>query len=171
MAFIALVLLSFGSCLVAMIIAPFVGSAHIDFRMALTDSSSLDGDVLCRVRLPRTCFAAMGGGALAIAGVVFQAVPRNPLASPFTLSISGGSSLGAVLGIRLGWDISVLGVSFLPFASFAGALLVILLVYALFQSPRYFSPLTPPLSWVLINFMCTALALLLHYSQISPSPS
>ena len=64
--FFAVVLLSVGSCVVAMIVSPFVGPANIDFRTALTDSSSLDFDILFRARLPRTLFAAMVGGALAM---------------------------------------------------------------------------------------------------------
>ena len=46
--------------------------------------------------------AARAGGGLAAAGVAFQALLRNPLACPFTLGVSSGSSLGAVLAVRLG---------------------------------------------------------------------
>ena len=61
------------------------------------------------------------GGALAASGVVFQAILRNPLASPFTLGVSGGSALGAVVAIRLGWHGAPGGLSPLPLAALAGA--------------------------------------------------
>ena len=54
-------------------------------------------DILLRVRLPRLILAALVGAALSGAGVVFQAVLRNPLADPYILGVSGGAALGAVL--------------------------------------------------------------------------
>src|SRR3990167_2815870 len=54
------------------------------------------------VRLPRVLGAMLVGAALAAGGCVLQALFRNPLAEPFTLGISSGSSLAAVLAIRLG---------------------------------------------------------------------
>ena len=66
--------------------------------------------------------AALVGSALALAGVVFQALLRNPLASPDTLGVSAGAALGAMLAITLHADFSLLGVSAVPLASFAGSL-------------------------------------------------
>jgi iron complex transport system permease protein len=58
--------------------------------------------VFWNVRLPRVAGAMLVGGSLAAAGVAFQAMFRNPLASPDLLGVSAGASLGAVLGIFLG---------------------------------------------------------------------
>ncbi len=83
--------------------------------------------VVWDIRLPRVVLALLVGGGLAMAGAVFQALLRNPLADPYILGISGGAATGAVLVMALGL------VSFtswtLPAASFAGALLAILLVF------------------------------------------
>ena len=68
--------------------------------------------ILLRLRLPRVLVGLFVGGALAACGAAFQALLRNPLASPFVLGISGGGSLGAVLAIVMGVDaFAVAGVS------------------------------------------------------------
>ena len=82
--------------------------------------------VVVELRAPRATLAILVGGGLAIAGAVFQALLRNPLAEPYILGISGGAATGAVLALALGlvarhsWA--------LPAASFTGALFAIVLV-------------------------------------------
>ncbi|MEL6181284.1 MAG: iron chelate uptake ABC transporter family permease subunit, partial [Myxococcota bacterium] len=80
------------------------------------------------LRLPRVLMAALVGSALAGAGVVFQALLRNDLATPFTLGVASGASLGAVLVIHLGLGGTLLGISPLPIAAFMGAVMVLVLV-------------------------------------------
>jgi len=58
--------------------------------------------IILEVRLPRVLLAALIGGALTVAGTVFQALLRNPLADPFVLGVSGGASIGSVLAVLLG---------------------------------------------------------------------
>jgi len=84
-------------------------------------------DILFHFRLPRVCLGLLVGGGLALAGSVFQALLRNPLAEPFILGISGGAAAGAVLVIALGFVAA--GSLVLPAAAFGGALLAILLVF------------------------------------------
>lgn len=84
-------------------------------------------DVVWFARMPRVVFAASVGAALAVAGAVFQAVLRNPLADPFILGVSGGAALGGSLMVALvgtGLALSV------PAASFAGALASLALIVA-----------------------------------------
>lgn len=83
-------------------------------------------DIVLGLRLPRVLLAGLVGGGLALAGVTFQAVLRNPLAEPYILGISGGASLGAVLVLSLG---IVFGAWLMPVAAFLGALLAIALVF------------------------------------------
>ena len=66
--------------------------------------------------------AAVVGAALAIAGVVAQAVTRNPLADPYLLGVSSGAGFGVVLVTVLGVGSGALGAFTLPFAAFLGAL-------------------------------------------------
>ena len=83
--------------------------------------------ILLELRLPRAVLGLLVGGGLALAGSVFQALLRNPLAEPFILGISGGAAAGAVLVLALG--LAAVGSGLLPAAAFAGALVAILLVF------------------------------------------
>jgi len=87
-------------------------------------------DIVLRIRLPRVALAAMVGGSLSVAGVLFQALLRNPLADPFVLGISGGAALGGILVLAFG---SALGVaqSAVPLAAFAGALAATVLLFGI----------------------------------------
>ena len=58
--------------------------------------------IVWQVRLPRVVLAAVVGATLALGGLVFQALLRNPLAEPYILGVSGGSAIGAIIGILLG---------------------------------------------------------------------
>lgn len=84
--------------------------------------------VILDVRLPRVLLALLVGGALAVAGAVFQALLRNPLADPYILGVSGGAALGAVSTMLLGFAASHWGVAA---GALAGALLAIALVLRL----------------------------------------
>ncbi len=82
--------------------------------------------IVVELRAPRATMAILVGGGLALAGAVFQALLRNPLAEPYILGISGGAATGAVLALSLGLVASHSWA--LPAASFTGALLAIVLV-------------------------------------------
>jgi iron complex transport system permease protein len=128
--------LAAGACLVA----PFVGSTPIHVT-ALFDrtrpfADNLDAQIFFVARLPRVLAAALVGSGLAVAGVAFQALLRNPLASPDTLGVSAGASLGAILAITFHLDFSLLGVSAVPLASFAGSLGALVIVYGLSTARR-----------------------------------
>ncbi|MDR2161002.1 MAG: iron chelate uptake ABC transporter family permease subunit [Desulfovibrio sp.] len=86
--------------------------------------------IVADLRLPRILLAFGAGGGLALAGVVFQGILRNPLADPFTLGVSGGAAFGAALAISLGLG-GLPGGFGIPLAAFAGAgaaLAVVLLI-------------------------------------------
>ncbi len=81
------------------------------------------------LRLIRVTAALVVGGSLALSGLVFQAILRNPLAEPFTLGLSGGAGVGAVLAFLIGlhaWTIYAV-----PLGAFVGALTVLTLVLVL----------------------------------------
>jgi iron complex transport system permease protein len=93
------------------------------------DASPAAADIVLRVRLPRALLAMAVGASLAVAGVLFQALLRNPLADPFVLGVSGGAALGGILALSLGAGLG-LGYAAVPPAAFAGAVLATLLLYA-----------------------------------------
>ena len=149
--------------LAAMLAAmPLVGSSRIDFGRALAGLSP-DREILVHARLSRVLLAALAGGALALAGVIFQALLRDALATPFTLGVSSGASLGAVTAICFGWQ-TIGGFPALWVFSFAGAALTMLLVMWIAAEGRRLSSFTLLLAGVTINSMCMALILFLHYT-------
>ena len=87
-------------------------------------------DIVLRVRLPRVALAMLVGASLAVAGALFQALLRNPLADPFVLGVSGGAALGGILALSLGGLVG-LGYGAVPPAAFAGAIATTLLLYAI----------------------------------------
>lgn len=95
---------------------------------------ALRASIVWELRLPRALTAAAVGAGLGIAGVIMQAVTRNPLADPFLLGLSSGASLGAVSVIVLGASL------LLPVAAFLGALLAL---GATLMIARSAGPLTP----------------------------
>jgi iron complex transport system permease protein len=108
------------------------GTEPISFWRLVSDPDSLDRAIVLRVRLPRVILAAIAGGGLAMVGVAFQAILRNPLAEPYTLGVSGGAALGATLAILFGASaLTIAGASLLPLAAFAGGLAATVLVYGL----------------------------------------
>ncbi len=86
-----------------------------------TDSMAV---AVCNVRLPRILLASLVGCSLSVAGVGFQSVFRNPMASPDILGASAGACFGAALAILLRW-----GRGPTVFCAFAFSLLTVALVY------------------------------------------
>src|SRR3984893_41846 len=118
--------------------APLTGSTSISLRRGFDSSipfaDNLDAQIFFVARLPRVLAGAMVGSALAASGVVFQALLRNPLATPFTLGVSAGAALGAMLALTLNLPSGITGFSAVPIASFAGSLGAVGIVYALARS-------------------------------------
>jgi iron complex transport system permease protein len=98
------------------------------------DVSELAATVVLGLRLPRVLLAALAGASLAVAGVAFQALTRNPLADPAILGVAGGAALGAVLGHLAGLEGSWLATAGLAAAAFAGALVAAAAVYLVASS-------------------------------------
>jgi iron complex transport system permease protein len=116
-----------------MLLAASLGAGRVSLFDALPGGAPLTEvhrTILFDVRLPRVLLAALLGGALTVAGVVFQALLRNPLADPYVLGVSGGASIGGVLALLLGLGgahglLGGLGVPALAFAGALGALVLI----------------------------------------------
>ncbi len=114
------------------------GSVSVPFHEVLALLSGKIGiasethkTILFQVRLPRLILAALTGAALAMAGTAFQGLLRNPLADPYIIGTSSGAALGATVSIVLGLREPILGISPIPFAAFAGAVISMFLVYTI----------------------------------------
>jgi iron complex transport system permease protein len=131
----------FGALAVAAcLVAPLVGTTPISlwrvFDRATPFADNVDAQVFFVARLPRVIAAALVGSGMAIAGAVFQALLRNPLASPDTLGVSAGATLGAMIAITFHIDVSAFGISTVPVASFAGSAGALAIVYVMSAARR-----------------------------------
>jgi iron complex transport system permease protein len=154
--------------LAAVTLAPLVGSTTISLRRAFDWSvpfaDNVDAQIFFVARLPRTLAGALVGAALATAGVVFQGLLRNPLATPFTLGVSSGAALGAMLAITFDWTLGISGISAVSAAGFAGAACAVTIVYSLARAQRRgLSTDVLLLAGVTLNAFFSALILCVQY--------
>jgi iron complex transport system permease protein len=115
--------------------ALFVGSAELPPGAVLralaggAAADSIERVVTLELRLPRVLVAVLAGAALAVAGVAFQALTRNPLAEPSILGVSSGAAFGVVLAQIAGLGLTPLGALGLTACAFAGAIVAAAAVY------------------------------------------
>ncbi len=152
------------SC-VALLVAPMFGTKMISPLGVLgAEDSSANKEIFWQIRIPRTLLAFLAGAALALSGLAFQAIFRNPLAAPFTLGVSSGASFGAAAYVRFGLPLSVLGISGASFSAFLGAVLSIAIVYGLTRARRGLSTATMLLAGVAVHFCFISLILFMQYT-------
>ena len=96
--------------------------------------SDFGGNEIVSMRAVRLWAAFAAGGSLALSGLVFQAILRNPLAEPFTLGLSGGAAVGAAAAFLTG--ASLLGAYTVDLFAFAGAILILALVLLISRGGR-----------------------------------
>ncbi len=132
---LALTLSVLGAALVAVTAAALsVGSAPISPSAVLSVLLGGKGEgiaavVVLDLRLPRIAAAVLAGGALAVAGVAFQALTRNPLADPAILGVASGAAFGVVLAQLFGLGSSLAAAVGLSVFAFAGAMVAAGAVY------------------------------------------
>ena len=166
---LAVVCAGYGALAVAAcLLAPLVGSTPISLRRVFDGSvpfaDNVDAQIFFVARMPRVATGAVVGATLASAGVVMQALLRNPLATPFTLGVSAGAALGAVLVITFSAALNVGALSAVPLASLAGALLASAIVYTLATRPGHaMSTSVLLLAGVTLNSFFSALILFVQY--------
>jgi iron complex transport system permease protein len=164
---IAIVVVSAIACAAIALFALLIGRAnngHVELlARAAFDPDSIDHRIFA-VRLPRVLACVVTGAALAGAGCALQALLRNPLADPFTLGISSGSSLGAVIAIRFGAE-RAFGYGAIGVAALLGALATLLLIWKLAQVGRHLPPATLVLAGVAIAMFCSSASVLIQYTS------
>jgi len=159
----------FGALMVVtLLLTPLVGPTSIDLRrvfdFSIPFAENVDAQIFFVARLPRTLAGAFVGALFASAGVVFQGLLRNPLATPFTLGVSTGAALGAILAITFNLSLAFMGVSAVPLAAFAGSLMAVAIVYALAQARhRGLSTTVLLLAGVTMNAFFSAMILFVQY--------
>lgn len=118
--------------------------------------------IIWQLRLPRLLTAALAGVILAVAGMVYQALFRNPMADPYVLGISSGAAFGVALGAFLGLLGGATGAWQVPLWAFLGSGGTALLILLLSGGVRR-SPTTLLLTGIALNFLLSALMTLFMY--------
>ncbi|MEK6374005.1 MAG: iron ABC transporter permease [Acidobacteriota bacterium] len=161
-------LVAAGALAVGAAVSLIVGPYAIEPRTLLDTLSgarpdTMESQVIFTIRMPRLVAACISGWALAIAGLVFQALLRNPLASEYTLGVSSGAALGAVAATLLGLGAPLATPAF----AFAGAVATIALVLLLARARLAFETNAAIMIGVIFTALANA-ALSLILSIVSP---
>ena len=147
----------------AMILGISMGSTESGIRDILNnllgtkEPESMLYTIIWKIRFPRVLLAALVGAALSLGGLVFQALLRNPLAEPYILGISGGSAIGAIIGILMGFS-RFPGVSL---TAFAGSIATLLLILVMSSGQTILKKDALLLSGVMVNAFCAAVIMFL----------
>jgi iron complex transport system permease protein len=149
--------------LIAFFLGLSIGPTQSGLRSALAalfsprESDPVLYSIVWGIRLPRVLLATIVGATLSLGGLVFQALLRNPLAEPFILGVSGGSAIGAIIGI-------LLGLSRFPgicFTSFLGSLGTLALILIMSTGKSILRKDALLLSGVMVNAFCSAIIMFL----------
>jgi len=147
----------------AIVLGISMGSTDIGIKdvfknlLGTKDSESMLYTIIWQIRFPRVLLAALVGAALSLGGLVFQALLRNPLAEPYILGISGGSAIGAIIGILMGFS-RFPGVSLM---AFTGSIAILLLILVMSSGQTILKKDALLLSGVMVNAFCGAVIMFL----------
>ena len=156
--------------LVAVMLSSFIisislGSVNIPFRETIRvifssfvrshmmDISQTYYNIIVDIRVPRVFLGMLAGASLAVSGLVFQAILKNPLADPYTLGISAGAAFGAGFAIFLSHVLHPGIKALMPVFAFSGAISTIFLVYFLARTKGRVQMLTIILSGVIVSYL------------------
>ena len=148
--------------LATMFLGLSLGSSGNSFQAVWVSLSGSSEDnvlstIIWRIRMPRVIMAALVGATLSLGGLVFQALLRNPLAEPYILGISGGSAIGAIVGILMGLS-RFPGISL---TAFTGSILTLVLILGISSGQSILKKNSILLSGVMVNAFCSAVIMFL----------
>jgi iron complex transport system permease protein len=139
-------------------LAVLLGTERVSLVRAVMSPDSIDHAIVMEARLPRVLLGAVAGGGLALVGVAFQSLLRNPLAEPYILGVSGGAAVGATFAILIGLTgATVFGASLVPLAALLGGLGATAVVYFLARRGDTMSGTSMLLAGVVVNAIASAI--------------
>lgn len=141
------------------------GSVDLNWQKLFSgQASAVERAILFDIRIPRVVSAFAVGGLLAMAGLLMQALLKNPLADPYILGVSGGAGLGGVLAALLAPAFAV--AYLMPLGAGLGALGVVALVFGFSASRGFYTLERLILLGVAVSSICSALvSLMLTFSE------
>ena len=156
-------LLTPGRCLLR-IVAYLVPCALVVCVAPLIGSVGTTSEILWALRVPRVLLGLLAGGTLALVGASLQVILRNPLATPYTLGVTGGGALGAVVAISVpGLSLANGPLSTVQVFALVGCGAALTLIYAFARRAQGISMPMLLLAGVTIGILCGALMLLVRY--------
>ncbi len=141
--------------IVVAIFSSSVGKIDLDL-IKIFDTSTMDYQIFTQIRLPRVILAFTSGGILALSGLLFQTLFRNPLTTPFTLGVSSGATLGAAMAI-------IFGFSFVSFFGFLGSISTIFVIYFFSKKLNSNSDQRLILVGIALSFLYSSILLIIYY--------
>ena len=136
--------------IIILMICPFFGASW---------STPFDNsDIFINLRIPRVLWGAIAGATLSMVGGVLQSLFQNPLATPYTLGIASGASLGAMAAIQVG----IAALWSLPIAACTGGLLCMAVVLILTSRTGLRQPITCLMAGVAVSMFCSAAGLIIQ---------
>lgn len=142
--------------------APFTGIQDFSFKDIFLDGAP--GEIFWKIRLPRVITSFIAGSVLSAGGLVFQSMFKNPIATPFTLGVSSGASLGAAVYFFFGFSVSVPGFFGGSLFALCGAAISIFIVYGTASLIGGKNDTGILLVGVALNFLCSGLIMFIQYS-------
>ena len=149
--------------ILGMLLLPFWGLEHLNISGIFSRVPNINNEIFWKIRVPRVLLAMLAGASLSVCGLVFQAIFRNPLATPFTLGTATAASLGASIYIALGFSFTLLGVSGLTLFAFLGALIAIGIIVILAYWQTNFNSELLLLSGVALSIFFSSIIIFLQY--------
>nr|WP_042188901.1 iron ABC transporter permease [Kibdelosporangium sp. MJ126-NF4]CEL18530.1 ABC transporter (iron.B12.siderophore.hemin), permease component [Kibdelosporangium sp. MJ126-NF4]CTQ98014.1 ABC transporter (iron.B12.siderophore.hemin), permease component [Kibdelosporangium sp. MJ126-NF4] len=138
--------------------------AHTGGSPDTSGQNSTIDQIVWTFRTPRVLLAVVAGGGLSLAGLCLQTLVRNPLADPYMFGVSAGASVGAVTALTFG---AVAGLS-VTGAAFVGALISVLVVFAMAQRGGRLAGGNLVLAGVGVAYLGTAIT---GYIQLQADPA
>lgn len=130
---------------------------------------TVNSSILLDIRLPRIILCCIVGAGLAAVGGVMQGIFKNPLVDSYTLGMSSGAALGAVISIVTGINISIFGISTTGVYAFIGAVSTLFFVYGLAYTKNRISVNSLLLAGVAVSYFLSSvisLAMMLNHNKI-----
>ena len=159
-------------CFVLIVASIAIGTESINlltafnqWRLGAEHGNASELNIVMNLRLPRTLLALLAGGGLALAGCAFQALLRNPLATPYTLGIDSFAALGAYMAtvFGAGTAMNLAGFSLVQVAAFFFAAFDVFIIYAMAARARRMSPMVLLLAGVTLGLLANSGILFLRY--------
>ena len=139
-----------------LLIAAFFGQVPLSLTSIL-DSTSMQHKIFFDIRLPRLLLAFLVGGILALGGLIFQTVFRNPMSTPFTLGVASGATLFTAIAIVLGLSTAS------PLFAFVGAMLTVLILFAVASRLKSYDSSSLLLVGIALSFFYAAALMVMFY--------